>query len=233
MAKGTYIGVGGAARKVKKEYAGVSGVARKVKKGYVGISGTARPFFTGTPDFYWFSGVFSVRRADDYNWYDQSASPTPYVFHRTGQTRGGVYNKDSAKELSVDGTMYFNPGRNNSMEDYLPAGTNIQLKFDTYAGNWLPRYAYVEAYGKDRIGTETKIAYYYINRNGSSGGDNVSHDVDYFILSFQLSTDMALSIRFRTMFQDMLPSAVAHRLVWMSVDGETIYSTDQIIPNPW
>lgn len=42
MAKGAYVGVNGAARKVKTEYVGVAGVARKVKKSYVGVNGTAR-----------------------------------------------------------------------------------------------------------------------------------------------------------------------------------------------
>lgn len=47
MAKRAYIGVGGAARKVKKIYVGVSGVARKVKKAYIGVGGVARPCFSG------------------------------------------------------------------------------------------------------------------------------------------------------------------------------------------
>ncbi|WP_295581083.1 DUF6273 domain-containing protein [uncultured Oscillibacter sp.] len=47
MAKGTYIGVGGAARKVKDSYIGVNGVARKIKTGYVDVSGVARKFYPG------------------------------------------------------------------------------------------------------------------------------------------------------------------------------------------
>ena len=45
MAKGQYVGVGGAARKVKQIYVGASSVARKAKSGYVGVSGVARRFF--------------------------------------------------------------------------------------------------------------------------------------------------------------------------------------------
>lgn len=42
MAKGAYIGVSGAARKIKKGYIGVDGAARKIKKAYLGIGGVAR-----------------------------------------------------------------------------------------------------------------------------------------------------------------------------------------------
>lgn len=45
MTKACYVGVSGAARKVKKIYAGVDNTARKVKKAYVGVGGVARPFF--------------------------------------------------------------------------------------------------------------------------------------------------------------------------------------------
>lgn len=45
MAKGTYIGVNGKARKVKNIYIGVNGVARRVKKAYIGVGGVARPVF--------------------------------------------------------------------------------------------------------------------------------------------------------------------------------------------
>ena len=47
MAKKSYIGIDGKARKIKKWYFGVDGKARKVKKGYIGIGGVARPFMSG------------------------------------------------------------------------------------------------------------------------------------------------------------------------------------------
>lgn len=47
MAKGAYIGVNGAAQKVKKMYIGIQGAARKIKKAYVGVNGAARPCWTG------------------------------------------------------------------------------------------------------------------------------------------------------------------------------------------
>ena len=47
MAKKSYIGIGGKARKVKKWYFGVDGKARKVKKAYIGVGGVARPFMSG------------------------------------------------------------------------------------------------------------------------------------------------------------------------------------------
>lgn len=42
MAKAIYVGVGGAARKMKKAYISVNGAARKVKKMYIGVEGKAR-----------------------------------------------------------------------------------------------------------------------------------------------------------------------------------------------
>jgi hypothetical protein len=45
MAKESYVGISGVARKVTKEYVGVAGVARNVTKGYAGVSGVAREFF--------------------------------------------------------------------------------------------------------------------------------------------------------------------------------------------
>lgn len=38
MARGSYIGVSGKARKIKKMYIGINGKARKVKKVYIGDS---------------------------------------------------------------------------------------------------------------------------------------------------------------------------------------------------
>ena len=43
MAKRTYTGVDGKARKVKRGYAGIDRTARKVKKAYIGVGGVARP----------------------------------------------------------------------------------------------------------------------------------------------------------------------------------------------
>ena len=47
MAKKSYIGIDGKARRVKKWYFGVGGKARKVKKGYIGVGGVARSFMSG------------------------------------------------------------------------------------------------------------------------------------------------------------------------------------------
>ena len=52
MAKGIYIGVGGAARKVKNIYAGVGGVARRVNKAYIGVGGVARCFYSRDIEYY-------------------------------------------------------------------------------------------------------------------------------------------------------------------------------------
>ena len=47
MAKNVYIGVGSAAKKVKKIYFGVGNVAKKVKKAYIGVGGVAKLFWSG------------------------------------------------------------------------------------------------------------------------------------------------------------------------------------------
>ncbi len=52
MAKKTYIGVNGTARRVKKIYIGIDGVARKIKKAYIGIGGVARPCFGSSLEYY-------------------------------------------------------------------------------------------------------------------------------------------------------------------------------------
>lgn len=46
MAKKSYIGINGTARKIKKWYIGVNGTARKVKKAYIGVNGIARQFYS-------------------------------------------------------------------------------------------------------------------------------------------------------------------------------------------
>ena len=62
MAKRTYIGVSGKARKIKKMYVGVSGKARKVKKAYIGVAGKARPFW-GDGKISSFGEVSSLKEA--------------------------------------------------------------------------------------------------------------------------------------------------------------------------
>lgn len=47
MAKGIYVGVGGASRKVKSMYVGIAGASRKVKKVYVGVGGLPRLAWSG------------------------------------------------------------------------------------------------------------------------------------------------------------------------------------------
>ena len=122
MAKKQYIGIGGVARQVKKQHIGVGGVARKIKKGYVGVSGVARPFFSGTPDYNWFSSGWTASNANEYNWYTQTPTPTPYLFGQTGQTQSGVYDQNQAKSLSITGRMDFNPSKNGVQgADVLPA----------------------------------------------------------------------------------------------------------------
>ena len=63
MAKKTYIGISGVARKVKKMYVGIGGVARKVKKAYIGIAGVARAFFGGGELRYYGTANTSLTRS--------------------------------------------------------------------------------------------------------------------------------------------------------------------------
>ena len=61
MAKQSYIGIDGTARKVKNMYIGIDNVARKIKKAYIGINGVARLFYSGSLFEYY--GVTSMNEA--------------------------------------------------------------------------------------------------------------------------------------------------------------------------
>ena len=235
MAKKQYIGIGGVARQVKKQHIGVGGVARKIKKGYVGVSGVARPFFSGTPDYYWFSSGWTASSANEYNWYTQTPMPTPYLFHRAGQTQSGVYNQDLAKALSVAGRMDFNPSKNGVQGyDIFSAGTTFQIGFSIYAGRWYPRYSEVALYGLDRsIGSYIKYAHIRMGDSSGTGSNNVTEDGDLLVLNATLNTDSPIYLSFDTKFQRELPSAVIFLLAKMVVNDEVIYYTDQRVQNPW
>ena len=62
MAKGGYIGVSGAARKIKKGYIGISNIARKIKKAYMGVGGVARPCWGSGISYYGTIAPLSVAR---------------------------------------------------------------------------------------------------------------------------------------------------------------------------
>lgn len=47
MAKRTYSGADGVARRVRRGHAGAQSVARRMRKGYTGVGGVARPFWSG------------------------------------------------------------------------------------------------------------------------------------------------------------------------------------------
>lgn len=68
MAKTIFIGVGGAARKVKKGYVGVSGVARKVKKAFVGVGGVARLCYSSAPDDPTYTGSYALANIGNYRY---------------------------------------------------------------------------------------------------------------------------------------------------------------------
>ena len=83
MAKKSYIGINGKARRVKKWYFGVGGKARKVKKGYIGVGGVARPFISGgDPTYYGTITNLSVSRQ-----YLAGASMVNYAIFAGGHSR--------------------------------------------------------------------------------------------------------------------------------------------------
>lgn len=88
MAKSAYIGVNGAARKVKKLYIGVNGTARKVKKAYVGdAQGLARLFFQEMETWQRYEMVYSLAQ----EFVDSGNASSPIRLSNTGSSyRFGV-----------------------------------------------------------------------------------------------------------------------------------------------
>ena len=233
MAKKQFIGIGGVARKVKKQYIGVGGVARKVKKGYIGINGVARPFFSGTPDYNWFSSGWTASNTNEYNWYTQTPSPTPYVFQQTGQTQTGVYNQDMAKAMRVEGRMDFNPSKNGVQGyDVFPAGTTFKIGFSIYSGRWSPRSSELALWALSS-GVYSRYAYTLFGDTAGGGSNNVSEDGDLLVLNATLNTDSPIYLSFETRFDSYYPSAVIFLLAKMVVNDEVIYYTDQRVQAPW
>ena len=88
MAKRTYIGVSGKARKIKKMYVGVSGKARKIKKAYIGVAGKARLFFSsGELSYYGTATPLSSARSE-----------------LAGASAGGVYAVFAGGHLATGST---------------------------------------------------------------------------------------------------------------------------------
>lgn len=94
MAKESYIGVNGVARKVKQPYIGVSGVARKVLKAYIGVGGVARLTFNNAVPI---STVPSYSKNLTYNGSPQSTTWRNYdtsqlqIGGTTSATDAGTY----------------------------------------------------------------------------------------------------------------------------------------------
>lgn len=99
MAKGAYIGVDGAARKVKKMYIGKSNIARKIKKAYIGIGGVARPCFSGGLEYYGTITELSQAR------YDLAATTVGnYALFGGGQDGSGELSVVDAYDASLTRT---------------------------------------------------------------------------------------------------------------------------------
>ena len=97
MAKKSYIGIGGKARKVKKWYFGVDGKARKVKKAYIGVGGVARPFMSGGELAYYGAITdLSVERRDL-----AGASVGNYALFAGGKSSSGITSTVNAYNSSL------------------------------------------------------------------------------------------------------------------------------------
>lgn len=110
MAKGVYIGVSGATRKVKTPYFSVAGIAREVKAGYIGVNGVARAFYKRTYKWQKYNAeayyaykvndyggetgnVRYCNMNEDYYWgKNYSFSPSTGLFTLTDGGSGGIFN---------------------------------------------------------------------------------------------------------------------------------------------
>lgn len=112
MAKGQYVGVGGAARRVKQIYVGASSVARKAKSGYEGVSGVARRFFQSGYTWKRYAVNYGVSESTAYG-IACSKFDIPY---------SGEINYGSAKVGRVEGTTT-SPILCDKEGLYIPSGT--------------------------------------------------------------------------------------------------------------
>lgn len=160
MAKRTYIGVSGKARKIKKMYVGVSGKARKVKKAYIGVAGKARPFW-GDGKISSFGEVSSLKEArtlaageyvSDYliiaggsrrhnvtSWSDPKSAVDAYNKNFVKQEVADLVEKKASSTPAgiLNKTAIFFGGTNDYDSDN---GTIGSSKIDTYDENLVHQY---------------------------------------------------------------------------------------------
>lgn len=103
MAKKTYIGVNGVARRVKKMYVGVNGVSKKVKKGYIGVNGVAKLFYSGSGELkliteYKVQNAYSANYGNDYTHLNNNAMFLVKKHNRYDDS----YDKNTLRLLRVD-----------------------------------------------------------------------------------------------------------------------------------
>ncbi len=123
MAKGTYVGVGGVARKVKKLYVGVNGVARKVKKGYIGINGVARLFYSSQSDPSYASTISAI---SGYTSQSVSNVPGKCIFYRGKYNTGSTADNDNGVAMASDRSLTVTSITFGARDrNYLPVATEI------------------------------------------------------------------------------------------------------------
>lgn len=165
MAKGVYIGVGGAAKKVKQIYIGVNGQAKKVKKGYIGVNGQAKLFWSAldiTYDGKHTSNLtYSPFGASASNWYHPDYAPD-VVFIAGGRT-------GSSLSTAVRTVNYI---RTNTLTISTPSSYLNTAGSELVGGN-SKNYFYSMG-GKGTNGINQKYVDIYNNANGSRMGSFTS-----------------------------------------------------------
>ncbi len=138
MAKKSYIGIGGKARKIKKWYFGVDSKARKVKKGYIGVGGVARPFMSSELTYYGLATNSLSTGAQC-----RCASVGNYALVKEGSTSSTLvetYNtslvKSSATSMTLAASSQFGVSTGSNAVfiggSYYPSGSTTTSNMTTY-----------------------------------------------------------------------------------------------------
>lgn len=191
MAKGIYVGSGGAAHKAKKAYIGVDSKARKIKKGYIGVGGVARLFYSAETLVPFTSNIMP------YGWTNSSDYLSATVTDQYGTWRtiaSAIDDEDYPISNMFDGdtsgNSRYKPDRPSSDTAYtttqifLPAGVTVnptQIKiWSRYAKN-----SYLFGIGID--GTLTELGQLILN---SQSYVSTTFDIssDKYYKGFELQT---------------------------------------------
>ena len=146
MARGVYIGIGGVARKVKRQYIGISGTARRIRRAYIGVNSVARKCF-----------------GEDWYFEESYSNPNPSGTntHNVEYTEGNVIATQNAAisfetSTSTEQTRLFLRLRG------LNAGDTVEFDWEYIEGNYSSYNAgmTISNYNWD----------FYENRNSTSSG---------------------------------------------------------------